>query len=413
MNDYFDPEGSGSELAIIQTQSSMVVQLAQAELNQAVTTARAFPRSIKKAVDSIISLATLDAETAAECIYALPRGGKPIKGPSVRFAEIVAAMYGNCHVGSRVVAVDRVDKVVIAEGVFLDLETGLKRVSQVQRRISDKNGKLFNDDMIAVTGNAATSVAMREAVLKGVPKAIWRRAYEAADRVTLGTAETLVVRRDKAVKAFAGFGVTPEQIFASLEVGGLDDIGLEEISVLTAMFKSIKSEEARVETYFPPKVDPLAARQAAKGTARQPVTPQPVAKTIEKPPVERTVQTTADVATSHDPDTGEVEPDPEPAPKTSAPVGRAPKPAPAAQDEPATEQAGLPLGDPEQQTASGPSLDEIEARWQSKLRQMHADFESSGADAVLDLWADHLEKLKDEAPHLHAALMADLGLTTG
>jgi recombination protein RecT len=127
-----------------------------------------------------------------------------------------------------------------------------------------------------------------------------------------------------------------------------------------------------------------------------------------------------------DPDTGEVEPDPEPVrpveqeraekpvPKTSAPAGRAPKPSAAEQyEEPDYGQAGLPLGDPEQQTASGPSLDEIEARWQSKLRQMHADFESSGADAVLDLWADHLEKLKDEAPHLHAALMADLGLTTG
>jgi hypothetical protein len=383
MNDYFDPSNTSGEIAVLQTQSSMVVQLAQAELNQSVTTARAFPRSIEKAVKSIISLATLDAETAQECIYALPRGGKPIKGPSVRFAEIVAAMYGNCHVGSRVVAVDRVDKVVIAEGVFLDLETGLKRVSQVQRRISDKKGNLFNDDMIAVTGNAATSVAMREAVLKGVPKAIWRKAYEAAERVTLGTAETLVVRRENAIKAFAGFGVTPEQIFASLEVGGLDDIGLEEISILTAMFRSIKNEEARVETYFPPKVDPLAARQAAKGSARQGIT-QPAARTAEKPPAEPVKQTRDDQVTSD----GEV-------------ISAGP---------PAAEQPGLPLGDHTQTEDSGSPADEVEASWEGKLRQMRADFDSSGADAVLDLWADHLEKLKDEAPHLHAALMAEMGL---
>ena len=64
-----------------------------------------FPRSMKLAVDRIISLATLDSEAASECVYALPRGGKPIRGPSVRFAEIVGAMYGNCHIGSRIVAV--------------------------------------------------------------------------------------------------------------------------------------------------------------------------------------------------------------------------------------------------------------------------------------------------------------------
>jgi len=272
MNDHFDGN-TGEVIALMGDRStegqSIMVQMAQAELNQSVTTARAFPRSIKLAVDRIKSLATLDAVAAQECVYALPRGGKPIRGPSVRFAEIVAAMYGNCHVGSRVVAVDRAEKVVVAEGVFHDLETGMKRVAQVQRRISDKNGKIFNDDMIAVTGNAACSVAMREAVLKGVPKAIWRSAYEAAEMINFGKAETLAVRRDKAIAAFGGFGVTPDQIFAALELGGLDDIGLEEIATLTAMFFAIKNEEATVESYFPPKAtDPLSARAAARGVTK-------------------------------------------------------------------------------------------------------------------------------------------------
>ena len=34
------------------------------------------------------------------------------------------------------------------------------------------------------------------------------------------------------------------------------------------MFLAIKNEETTVEAYFPPKVDPLAARRAASGTAR-------------------------------------------------------------------------------------------------------------------------------------------------
>ena len=267
MNDHFDG-GDGSELAVLQSNTSVAIQMAQAELTQAVTTARAFPRSIKLAVDRIMSLATLDAETAAECIYAVPRDGKAIKGPSIRFAEIVASQYGNCHVGSRIVAVDRAEKIVIAEGVFWDLETGSKITKQIQRRISSKTGKIYSDDMIITTGNAAAAIALREAILKGVPKAIWRKAYDRADQVTLGKTETIVQRRENAIKAFAAWGIVPEQIFASLEVGGLDDVGLEEISILTAMFRSIKGGEQTVEAYFPPKVDAMAARQAARGTAK-------------------------------------------------------------------------------------------------------------------------------------------------
>ena len=247
--------------------TSIAVQLAQVELNQAVATARAFRRSIDLAMNNILSLATLDDDTAGECVYALPRGGKPIKGPSVRFAEIIASQWGNCHCGSRVVAVDKFEKVVIAEGVFHDLETGMKRTAQVRRRIVDKYGKLYNDDMITVTGNAAASIAMREAILKGIPKAVWRRAYERCEQVIAGDVETLVVRREKAMKAFAAFGITPEQIFAALEVGGMDDVGLDEIATLTAMFKAIKSGEQRVEDYFPPATDPKKATEAAKGTA--------------------------------------------------------------------------------------------------------------------------------------------------
>ena len=261
-----DP-ATGEIMTITESATPLAVQLAQAELNQAVTTARAFPRSITSAVNNIMTLATLDEESAKECVYALPRGGKPIKGPSVRFAEIVASQWGNCHTGSRVIAVDKFDKVVIAEGVFFDLETGMKRTAQIRRRIVDKSGRLFNDDMITVTGNAAASIAMREAILKGIPKAVWRKAYERCEGVIAGDVQTLNERRDNAIKAFAVWGVKPEQIFAALEVGGLDDIGLDELGTLVAMHKAIKGGEQKVEDYFPARSNGDDAVNAAKGTA--------------------------------------------------------------------------------------------------------------------------------------------------
>jgi hypothetical protein len=267
----FDPETgevmSTGVAALDAGSAPLAVQLARVELDQAISTAKAYPRSLTRVRDNIDALVMLDDETAKECVYALPRGGKPIKGPSVRFAEIVASQYGNCKVGSRVVDVNRFEKYIEAEGVFIDLEAGMTRTARIRRRITDKHGKLFNDDMIVVTGNAACAIALREAVLKGVPKALWRRAYEAAEGVIAGDVKTLTERREGAIKAFAAWGVTPDQIFAALEVDGLDDVGLDEIATLTAIFKAIKSGEQQVEDYFPAKKDAKAGVEAAKGTA--------------------------------------------------------------------------------------------------------------------------------------------------
>ncbi|MCR6673289.1 hypothetical protein [Devosia ginsengisoli] len=264
--DTIDP-ATGEVMTLTESNQPLAVQLAQAELNQAVTTAKAFPRDVRRAVNAIMALATLDEETAAESVYALPRGGKPIKGPSVRFAEIVASQYGNCHTGSRVVAVDKFDKVVVAEGVFLDLETGMKRTAQIRRRIVDRQGRLFNDDMIVVTGNAAASIAMREAILKGIPKAVWRKAYEACEAVIAGDVKTLNERRERAVSSFAIWGIKPEQIFAALDIEGIDNIGLDELATLTAMHKAIKTGEQKPEDYFPAHSNAEKAVEAAKGTA--------------------------------------------------------------------------------------------------------------------------------------------------
>lgn len=245
----------------------LAVRLAKVELDQAISTAKAYPRSLTRVRDSVSALVMLDEDTAKECVYALPRGGKPIKGPSVRFAEIVASQYGNCKVGSRVVDVNKFEKYVEAEGVFIDLESGMQRTARIRRKISDRQGRVYNDDMIVVTGNAACAIALREAILKGVPKALWRRAYDEAEGVIAGDIKTLAERRDGAIKAFATWGVTPDQIFASLEIGGLDEIGLDQIATLTSMFMAIKKGEQQVEDYFPAKAKAADGVEAAKGTA--------------------------------------------------------------------------------------------------------------------------------------------------
>ena len=284
------------------TRQSLAVALSRAEVDQQIATAMAFPRGARKGglrtiVNAITDLATLSEATAEECVYALPRGGKPIKGPSVRLAEIVAGQYGNCRIGARVVHVDKFEKYVEAEGVFHDLESNTATTARVRRRITDKHGRLLTDDMILVTGNAAASIAKRNAILGGVPKAMWSPAYDAAHAVIAGDIKTLAVKRDEAIKAFAIWGVKSEQIFAALEVGGLDDIGLDELGTLRAMFKAVKDGEQKVEEFFPAVVDQGKAVEVAKGTAAKlgNIAAQgkvkPAAPTGDKPEPDKAAQT--------------------------------------------------------------------------------------------------------------------------
>jgi hypothetical protein len=241
---------------------SLAVALSRAEIDQQIATARVYPRNPKRVVNNILSLATMDEATAEECIYAMPRGGKPIKGPSVRLAEIIASQWGNCRVGARVVHVDRVEKYVEAEGVFHDLETNAATTARVRRRISDSKGRLYSEDMIVVTGNAACAIAKRNAILGGIPKTVWRKAYDAVEAVLAGDVKTLSERRDAAMKAFAAFGVTPEQVCVAVNVGSVEEISVDHLATLRGMIAALKSGEATVEEVFPRRP---AADDAPKG----------------------------------------------------------------------------------------------------------------------------------------------------
>lgn len=285
-----------TELPATTTQGqSLVGQLVKAEIDQQIATAHAYPRSVARVVKNVLSLVTISPAAAEECGYALPRGGKPILGPSIRLAEIVAGQWGNCRIGARVVHVDRFEKYVEAEGVFHDLETNTATTARVRRRIVDSRGNLFSDDMIIVTGNAACSIAKRNAILAGVPKAVWQEAYEVALKTVKGDVKTLPERRAAAFKAFMAFGVKPEQIFAALEVEGEEDIGLDEIATLLSMHKAIKDGEQKVEDYFPDmgkrKKPDAEAKDPPKGTAGK---------------MENIAKGKAKTGTAHDPETGEV-----------------------------------------------------------------------------------------------------------
>lgn len=265
--------------------SSFAESQARGEVDVQIATAKRFPRSVKKFQSTAMSLATLDEETASSCFYTLPRDGKQIEGPSVRLAEIVAASWGNMRAQANIV--DENDEFITARGVCWDLENNVAVSTEVRRRICGKNGRKFSTDMINTTANAACSIALRNAVFKVVPMAIARPIYEAARKVAIGDATTLVKRRGDMVAYFAKMHVSAEQVCAAVGKAGIEDVGLEELATLKGLATAIKDGDTSVDDAFPVAqkekpgtdkpatktdalADKLAADQAGKAAPREP-----------------------------------------------------------------------------------------------------------------------------------------------
>lgn len=235
------------QIKIVENESSLSL-ITKAEIDIQISTAKAYPRSNKIFLDKALSMATLNEDIAASCIYALPRDGKVLDGPSVRLAEIVCSSYGNIRAGARIIAND--GKIITAQGVCHDLETNYCVTVEVKRRITNKTGKTFSEDMQVVTGNAACAIAYRNAVFKVVPSALVNDIYEKAKEVAKGTAETLIARRNKAVKYFIDLGVSEKQICDALEIKKVEDIDLDKLSTLSGMRTLIKNGESTIKDLF-------------------------------------------------------------------------------------------------------------------------------------------------------------------
>lgn len=221
----------------------------RAEVDIQISTAKRYPRSLRAFKLQAMEMATFDEETAAGCFYSLPRGGKPIEGPSARLAEIVLSAWGNVRSEARVVGADA--KEVTAEAMTWDLEKNVAVRVQVKRRITDKYGKRFSDDMVVVTGNAACSIALRNSVFKVIPMVYTKSVYEAARQVAIGDIKTLAAKRSEMVAYFGKMGVADTRVFLAVGKSNIEEIGLEQLASLKGLATAIKDGDTNVDEAFP------------------------------------------------------------------------------------------------------------------------------------------------------------------
>jgi hypothetical protein len=236
----------------IVTDTSALGQIERAQIDLQISTARRYPRQLSLVKQRMLSFATLDEETAAGCFYTLPgrKGGdgKPLQGPSVRLAEIALSCYQHIRAGSRIIEDD--GSFITAQGVVHDLENNVVISIEVKRRVTNREGKRYSDDMIATTGNAACSIALRNAAFRVIPLALVKPVYEAAKKLAIGDSKSLVQRRAGSIDHFAKLGISKEKVCETLGVRSVDDIQLEHLEILIGYATAIKDGDVSVDDVF-------------------------------------------------------------------------------------------------------------------------------------------------------------------
>jgi hypothetical protein len=289
MNDQFIPSTADSIMNQAKVAQATVMPTdalsaaIRAETDLQISTAKAYPRDMQRVLKTIEMLATLDQETAEECFYVLKRGqgddNKVIEGLSVRFAEIIASSYGNMRIATRIVAND--GKKIVAQAICHDLESNLAINKEVQKRITYKNGSTYSDDMQIVTGNAASAVAFRNAVLAVIPKAITKAIVTRVKNVSLGKTADLATTRQKIVDAFSKISVTKDMLLVYLEKSHIDELDIEDVVTLRGTYNAIKEGTTTVEETFMPK--PIPAPIPREEMPAMPKTSKAAAKAAVEP----------------------------------------------------------------------------------------------------------------------------------
>lgn len=290
-------ENEANKPMVEQSETSALKHVSASELHSLIETAKRYPRNVQSVINRVTTLATLDNETASECFYSLRRQGTLIEGESVRLAEIIASQWGNLLVRTRIVGND--GKLITAEAYAIDLETNFMASITVDRRITDKYGRTYSEDMQVVTGNAASAIAFRNVVMKVVPKSIFKRTIQEVKRVALGQALDLETKRQNMINWYAKLGVTKAQILDYLGADKIEAIDQQGVFELKSLANAIREGSTTVEESFKSEAESNQAKEAMKRSAEMKKRAEEAKKRQESVTTE-TTETTTDADTKAD-----------------------------------------------------------------------------------------------------------------
>jgi hypothetical protein len=227
---------------------NQAIALASAVLDKRIATARQWPRSVSRFKAEAIALLQEDIETARSAEYSKPVGNGRVTGPSIRLAEIACMCWGNMEIEYAEPIITETS--VTVHAFALDLERNTKVPGMSSTSIVQKNGQRYAQHMIENAVMATASKARRNAIQAAIPRAYLNDLLEAAREVTNKHAKPLEQVRKEMLEYFArAHRVSAEQVFAYLNVSGVDDITPGHVDELRLVVTALGDGEP-IEAYF-------------------------------------------------------------------------------------------------------------------------------------------------------------------
>lgn len=258
------------------------VQRVLAEVQAKAILARQFPRDEIRAFERIMVMCKRPT-FAAQALYAYPRGGEEVSGPSVRLTEAVCAIWGNMESGWKEVERRKGESTVRCYAWDAETNNGEAREFVVphERDVGGKTRPVeTNRDIYEVIANAAArrKRGCQEAV---IPRDLLEEA-EAACRATQigGDRGAPLIDRVRAMVAdFSQLGVTADMLEA--KVGhSLAAVNDAQLASLRRIFVSVRDGATKRDEWFARGSAAKASAGAAELTAKlmaQAATPAPEA----------------------------------------------------------------------------------------------------------------------------------------
>lgn len=223
---------------------------ATAEVQAAYVIAKKFPRNEEECYTNIISSCKRKF-LAEQAMYAYPRGGQTVTGPSIRLAEAMAQSWGNLDCGVR--EISQKSGVSIAEAYAIDLQTNTRitkmfHVEHVRHTKKGVNRLTDPRDIYELVANQGAR-RLRACILGIIPGDVTEAAVEQCTKTMVNSDVPMVDQIRKLVLAFDEIGVKVEHLEKRLG-HNLDATIPTEIVNLRSIYKSIKDGMAKREDFF-------------------------------------------------------------------------------------------------------------------------------------------------------------------
>lgn len=221
-----------------------------AEVQAQYVIAKKFPRDENAAFTRIMR-ACERPFLAEQAIYAYPRGGQLVTGPSIRLAEAMAQAWGNLDCGVREISQN--EGISVAEAYAIDLETNIRvsktfHVPHVRDTKQGRKRLTESRDIYEIVANQGAR-RLRACILAALPGDVVDAAEQRCKK-TLESSDTPIADQiRKLVLAFDELGVKSEHIEKRLG-HKLDATIPAEIVTLRGIYKSLKDGMADRSQFF-------------------------------------------------------------------------------------------------------------------------------------------------------------------